>query len=370
MPRNPQFPKRSSTLDEHTRLPIFDGHNDTLLRLYLAEPGERGFFERSMQGHIDLPRARAGGLSGGLFAAFVPEHSSTRGPAGSDLTITAAGYHVRMAPPLEHAYASSTAMALTASLFRLEQESGGQFRVARTVAEIVAALEQDVLAAVLHFEGAEPIDPSLDALEVFYRAGLRSLGIVWSRPNVFGCGVPFQFPSTPDTGPGLTDLGRDLVRACNRLGIMLDLSHLNERGFWDVAGLSTAPLVASHSAAHAICPSSRNLTDKQLDAIRESDGLVGLNFEVSSVRPDAFDEPDTPLELLVDQIDYLVERLGIDRVSFGSDFDGATMPKAIGDASGLPALLEALGRRGYDEQALRKLAHENWLRVLDKTWWV
>ncbi len=363
-------PKRSSTLDEHTRLPIFDGHNDTLLRLYLAEPGERGFFKRSTRGHIDLPRARAGGLGGGLFAVFVPEHSSTRGPAGSDLTITATGYHVRMAPPLEHAYASSTAMALTASLFRLEQESGGQFRVARTVAEIVAALEQDVLAAVLHFEGAEPIDPSLDALEVFYRAGLRSLGIVWSRPNVFGCGVPFQFPSTPDTGPGLTDLGRDLVRACNRLGIMLDLSHLNERGFWDVAGLSTAPLVASHSAAHAICPSSRNLTDKQLDAIRESDGLVGLNFEVSSVRPDAFDEPDTPLELLVDQIDYLVERLGIDRVGFGSDFDGATMPKAIGDASGLPALLEALGRRGYDEQALRKLAHENWLRVLDKTWWV
>ena len=95
---------------------------------------------------------------------------------------------------------------------------------------------------------------------------------------------------------------------------------------------------------------------------------MGLNFEVSSVRPDAFDEPDTPLDMLVDQIDYLVERLGVDRVGFGSDFDGATMPKAIGDASGLPALVEALGRRGYDEPALRKLAHENWLRVLDKTW--
>jgi membrane dipeptidase len=149
---------------------------------------------------------------------------------------------------------------------------------------------------------------------------------------------------------------------------MLDLSHLNERGFWDVAALSDAPLVATHSAAHAICPSTRNLTDKQLDAIRESHGIVGLNFEVSSIRPDAWDEPNTPLSVLVDQIDYLVARLGIDHVGFGSDFDGATMPREIGDAAGLPNLLQALRERGYDEPALRQLAHENWLRVLGTTW--
>jgi membrane dipeptidase len=149
---------------------------------------------------------------------------------------------------------------------------------------------------------------------------------------------------------------------------MLDLSHLNERGFWDVAALSDAPLVATHSAAHAICPSTRNLTDKQLDAIRESRGIVGLNFEVSSIRADAWDEPNTPLSVLVDQIDYLVARLGIDHVGFGSDFDGATMPREIGDAAGLPNLIQELRDRGYDEPALRKLAHENWLRVLGTTW--
>ena len=124
------------------------------------------------------------------------------------------------------------------------------------------------LAAVLHIEGAEAIDPELDALEVLHAAGLRSLGPVWSRPNLFGHGVPFRFPSSPDTGPGLTDAGKALVRACNELRLMLDLSHLNEAGFWDVAALSQAPLVASHSNAHALCPCSRNLTDKQLDAIR------------------------------------------------------------------------------------------------------
>src|SRR5919202_1128991 len=150
---------------------------------------------------------------------------------------------------------------MTASLFRIEAESQGQLKVVRTAAE-------------------------LDALEVFYQAGLRSLGPVWSRPTAFGHGVPFAFPRSPDTGAGLTDAGKELVRACNRLGIMIDLSHLNEQGFWDVAGLSDAPLVATHSNAHALCPSTRNLTDEQLGAIAGSGGLVGVNFAVSFLRED------------------------------------------------------------------------------------
>jgi len=352
-----------------TRPLVFDGHNDTLLNLYMHERGGgRSFFERDHRGHIDLPRARDGGFGGGFFAVFVPSDPRTLLSSTADLTITETGYEVRMAPPLDLAYAQRMTIAITASLFRLETQSRGELHVVRTVADLTVCLATGVLAAVLHFEGAEAIDPDLDALEVFYRAGLRSLGIVWSRPNAFGHGVPFRFPSSPDTGPGLTEAGVRLVQECNRLGIMLDLSHLNERGFWDVAQRTSAPLVATHSAAHAICPSSRNLTDRQLDAIRESDGLVGLNFEVSAVRPDSYDEPDTPLDVLVRQVDYLVDRLGIDRVGFGSDLDGATMPREIGDVAGLPRLVEALGKHGYDDTALRKLAHENWLRVLGKTW--
>jgi membrane dipeptidase len=348
-----------------TGLSVFDGHNDTLLALHLAERGHgRDFFARSVHGHIDLPRAREGGFGGGFFAVFVPSPSASP----DDLTITETGYEVRLAQPIDLDYAQPVALALVARLFRMEAQSGGQLRVVRAADELAAALQDGVLAAVLHFEGAEAIDPGLDALEVFYQAGLRSLGIVWSRPNAFGHGVPFRFPASPDTGPGLTEAGCALVRGCNRLGILLDLSHLNERGFWDVAALSDAPLVATHSAAHAICPTTRNLTDRQLEAIRESDGLVGMNFEVSALRPDGYDEPDTPLEVLVRQVDYLVERLGLERVGFGSDFDGATMPRAIGDVSGLPRLLAALRAHGYDDVALRKLAHENWLRVLRKTW--
>jgi membrane dipeptidase len=224
------------------------------------------------------------------------------------------------------------------------------------------------MPAVLHFEGADAIDTDLDALHVLYRAGLRSLGLVWGRPNAFAEGVAVHFRRSPDTGPGLTPAGRDLVRACNELRIMIDLSHLNERGFWDVASLTDAPLVASHSNAHALCPSSRNLTDPQLDAISASDGMVGLNFAVNFLREDAARDADTPLEVMVRQVDYLVEKVGIDGVGFGSDFDGVLIPQEMGDASGLPKLMSALRDRGYDGQALRKLAQENWIRVLRETW--
>jgi len=253
-------------------------------------------------------------------------------------------------------------------LFRIEAASAGQVKVVRTADELAACLRDGVLAAILHFEGAEAIDPELNALEVFYQAGLRSLGPVWSRPNAFAHGVPFQFPHSPDTGPGLTDAGRGLVRACNRLGIMIDLSHMNEQGFWDVAELTDAPLVATHSNVHSLSQSTRNLTDKQLDAIKETDGMVGLNFAVSFLRADGKSDADTPIEVMVQHIDYLVERLGIDRVGLGSDFDGAKIPQEIGDVAGLPKLVAALRARGYDDAALRKIAHENWVRVLRKTW--
>jgi len=322
-------------------LPILDGHNDTLLHLYLSERGGgRSFFTHSENGHIDLPRARQGGFGGGFFAIFSPDLSQAQ------LTI-----------------------AVAASLFRLEVESEGQIKVVRTIKELVRCLQLGILAIILHFEGAEAIDADLDALEVFYQAGLRSLGIVWSRPNAFGHGVPFKFPHSPDTGPGLTAAGRELVRACNLLGILLDLSHINEQGFWDVARLSATPLVATHSAAHRLCPSTRNLTDKQLDAIKASEGMVGLTFELANLREDGDDDPNTPLDVIVRHIDYLIEHVGIDGVGFGSDFDGGiTVPQELGDVSGLPRLVAALREHGYNEPDLRKLTHENWLRVLSLTW--
>lgn len=347
--------------------PVFDGHNDTLLNLLLHERGQgRDFFERSKLGHIDLPRAVEGGLGGGFFACFAPPDPDSGWNEESAVKITAGGYDVAGSPPLDPAYARRFADRMTSLLFDLEARSGARLKVVRTAAEIEKCLQDGVLAAILHFEGAENLGPG--PLEDLYDMGLRSLGLVWSRPNAYASGVPFRFPSSPDTGPGLTGAGRELVRECNRLGVLVDLSHLNEKGFWDVAALSEAPLVATHSNVHALCPSSRNLTDRQLDAIKDSDGMVGVNFAVGFLREDGRDEADTPIETVVRHVDYLVERIGTDRVGFGSDFDGAKVPAPIGDVSGLPKLLAALREHGYGGAELHKLAHGNWLRVLRTTW--
>ena len=338
---------------------VFDGHNDVLLRLGAPDGGGPGaFFERGEKGHLDLPRAREGGFGGGIFAVWIPSpKQQTPEPTPRGLP-----------PALDAAYALRRSMADAATLFRIEDRSDGGFRVVRTTAELRQCLNDGVMAAILHMEGADAIDTKLDGLHVLHRAGLRSLGLVWGRPNAFAEGVAVHFRRSPDTGPGLTEAGRRLVRACNELRIMIDVSHLNERGFWDVAALTDAPLVASHSNAYALCPSTRNLTDPQLDAIAASDGMVGLNFAVNFLREDATRDADTPLEVMVRHIDYLVERVGIDRVGFGSDFDGVLISREMGDVTGLPKLMSALRDRGYDDLALRKLAHENWVRVLRKTW--
>ena len=350
-----------------SRIPIFDGHNDTLLNLYLPARGrDRNFFERSSIGHIDLPRAREGDLGGGFFACFAPPDPRAGWTEESALTMTEDGYKVNDAPPLDSNYARKAADDLTRLLFEIEVESDNELKVVRTVDEVESCLRDGTLAAILHFEGAENL--GLEKLETYYEAGLRSLGLVWSRPNAYAYGVPFRFPASPDTGPGLTEVGRELVRECNRLGVLVDLSHLNEKGFWDVAEISGAPLVATHSNVHALCRTARNLTDRQLDAIRDSDGMVGVNFAVAFLREDGREDRSTPLARIADHIDYLVERIGVDRVGFGSDFDGARVPRDLGDVSGLPKLIDALRERGYDDTALRKLAHENWIRVLRATW--
>jgi membrane dipeptidase len=260
------------------------------------------------------------------------------------------------------------AVPFAGTVLRMEGESGGRVKVVSTSVVLGECLRDGTLAAVLHLEGAEPVDTGLKALHLWYAAGLRSLGIVWSRPNAFGHGVPFKFPSSPDTGPGLTDAGKALVRECNSLGIMVDLAHLNEQGFWDVARITDAPLVVTHPAAHSLCPSTRNITDRQIDAVGDSDGMVGVNFNVRDLRADGHPEPDTLVTEIVRHVDYIAERIGIDRVGLGSDFDGATISAHIRDVAGLPLVVAALQQRGYDDAALRKITHENWVRVLRRTW--
>jgi membrane dipeptidase len=339
-------------------IPVFDGHNDAITREDAAD-----FAAGRAGGHLDLPRARAGGFAGGIFALFTP----TPGAERIDFDDGGGGrLEVELAAPIGPEIAAATTTQAAGRLLGLERD--GHLRIVRTAADLDAARADGVLAAVMHHEGAEAIDPGLEALELWYAAGLRSLGPVWSRTNAFAHGVPFAFPASPDTGPGLTAAGHRLVRRCAELGVAVDLSHLNEAGFWDVARLDGAPLIASHSAIHALCASTRNLTDAQLDAIAGSDGLVGIVFAAPFVRADGADDPDTPLSAIVAHVRYAADRMGVEHVGLGSDFDGATMPDELGDAAGLPRLLDALGDAGFTDAEVRAIAWHNWRRVLERAW--
>jgi membrane dipeptidase len=314
---------------------VIDGHTDFLLSL--AETG-RSFFEESEVGHVDLPRVRRGGIGAMLCAIYVrnhdlPEHALIQTLRGVD------------------------------RLKRLASESGGQIELVRDVEQLRSCLDRGVFGAVLHYEGAESIDPEFAILRLSYELGLRSLGFTWSRTNIFAEGV-----GSENRGKGLTGLGKELVRQCNELGILIDVSHLNQPGFWDVLETTTVPVVASHSNARAVCDHERNLTDRQIKELARNGGLMGLNYAVGFIVEGAKTGDQVPLSALVDHVDHIVDLVGVDHVALGSDFDGATMPAALKDASYNRNIIEALQERGYDDDAIRRISRDNWLRVLDAVW--
>jgi len=342
---------------------IFDGHNDTLLRLWqLNDHGGKRFLQGDEGGHIDVPRARKGGLGAAFFAIYPP---------------AAKGFHVDRddgavcdeppVGPIDSGWARVATFEMAAILLRMCAARPDAIRLCRSVDDIEQAETSGAIAAIMHIEGAEAIGPQLGELEVLYAAGLRSIGPVWSRPNIFGHGVPFRFPADPEQGPGLTEAGKALVKRCNELGVLVDLSHMNAQGFRDIAGISTKPLVATHSNVHALSNSSRNLMDWQLDAIRETGGVVGLNYAVQFLREDGRQTSDTPLTTMVRHLDYLIGKLGEGGVALGSDFDGALVPAEVGDVSGLPSLVGAMRQAGYGAELVNRICRDNWKDVLRRT---
>ncbi len=341
---------------------VFDGHNDVLYRLWTAGGDDPvgAFLNGNGHGQLDMPRMRKGGMTGGLFAIFAP--------SGGALPDDDDNLNPPLAPKVPQAKALQVMLEMAQLLTAFAQASAGAFRVCTSAAAIRATMAEGAIAAVFHIEGAEGIGPELAELDQLYAMGLRSIGPVWSRPNIFGHGVPFRFPSSGDTGPGLTDTGKAFIARCNALRIAIDLSHLNEKGFWDVARLSNAPLVASHSNAHAVCQASRNLTDDQIRAVGQSRGIIGLNYANGFLREDGRWSGDTPLSDMLRHLDHLVKIAGEDCVGLGSDFDGARIPDVINDVAGVPALIDAMRAHGYGETLIAKIARDNWLRVLDETW--
>ena len=335
---------------------VLDGHEDflTQMRGYQdmtrgagldtspLQVAQRDFLEESSNGHVDLPRARRGGIGAAFASVWMRNEDAER-----DARATAAGE--------------------VDDLLRTVDRAGGQMRLIRSVTDLKACLGGEAFGTIMHFEGADPISADLRELRMYYEAGLRSLGIVWSRSTVFGNGVPLgRGPTPPDTG--LTEAGKDLVSECNRLGILIDVSHLNHAGFWDVVDVCKKPFVATHSDAFAIAPHVRNLNDDQLRALAAADGCTGINLTNSFIRPDLSREKDTTLDMVAAHIDHIVKLVGDRHVAIGTDFDGADMPDVLSDATRLPLLLRELKRRGYSDDSLERIAHGNFLRVLEQVW--
>ena len=314
-----------ATVLHHAAL-VFDGHCDTVLRIL---DGRCRFAERSDEGHVDLPRLREGGVDAQIFAGCV-------GGPGAERPLVA---FLRMADAL---------------LQEIDAHPDA-LRLARRAADIEAAKAAGQVACILSMEGAEPLEGELAMLRTLHRLGLRNLGLVWSGRNALGSGV---FGEGIDDA-GLSAFGRQVVREANRLGVMIDVSHLNERGFWDVIEVAERPIVASHSNARALFDHPRNLWDEQIRAIAATGGLVGVVFTFLTEPREV-----ATLEHVLAQIDYMVELVGPGHVGLGSDFDGIRHPPAgLEDVSKLDAITEGLLARGYAEEDIRKILGLNWLRV-------
>lgn len=266
------------------------------------------------------------------------------------------------------------------AMHREAEESPDQLIIAKEVDQIRSAKRDGKLAVVLSFEGAGPIEDVVELLGTFHRLGVRCVGLTHDFRNHLADGV-----RTGSQG-GLTDLGRDAVREMNRLGIVIDVSHLNDGGFWDVVKHSTAPIHASHSNARSLCGHPRNLTDDQLRAIAASGGVVGIHALGALVTER---EGQPTLDELLSHVDHLFQLMGEDHVALGPDIMenypveeyrllwdprlptaklSYVYPNEFASLSQAENLTAALLARGYGEGVVRKILGENMLRLFEKTW--
>lgn len=342
--------------------PVLDAHVDFL---GACEVEQRDFLSEEREGHVDLPRARAGGLGGLLASVYLrPSQAETN----------ALAYMIKYVD----------------DALRLVDRSDGDISLVRTADQLDSSFDGGPFAFVLHLEGAEPVSKSLKELRPLYELGVRSIGIVHARTSIFGSGVPIPWAATgsihglprsvhdfglrngrpqPFPTTGLTDAGRELVYECQRLGITVDVSHLTEEGFWDTLRAASRPVIASHSSAHAIAPHPRNLTDKQLHALADQGGVLGINFFVCFIRPDGARDPGTPLKQVLAHIDHAVKVAGEEHVGIGTDFDGAVMPNSVADATKMVDVVRAMSSElGYSDDRIARICNGNFRRVLRDTW--
>ncbi|MDR7871450.1 MAG: dipeptidase [Tissierellaceae bacterium] len=327
----------------HFNYTVADGHNDTMMKIIdeetwlpVADMGQH------TDNHIDIPKMIEGGLNVAFFASFTP------------------GYYGNVPRSL------SRNLALINALYFTANNNPDTFQITNTVDEIENAVKDNKIAAVPTIEGAYAIDEFnyKELLKQFYDLGIRVIAPTWNYSNAIGEGCNRVYgddDKTPSEG-GLTKLGEKVIEEMNKLGILIDVSHLAEETFWDVIKVSKSPLIASHSGVYNLRNHQRNLKDDQLLAIKENSGVVSVVLFPNFLS----DKDEVYIKDFVDHIDYIVNLIGIDHVGIGSDFDGAEMPLDLKDASEMYKITEELIVRGYIEEDIEKILGKNILRVLNE----
>lgn len=233
------------------------------------------------------------------------------------------------------------------------------------------AVEEEKLAVLLGIEGLPFLGEDVEGLYTLYQMGFRQISLTWNEQNAFATGA------RGDINRGLTKLGKDAVKIIEDLGIILDVSHANDKTFWDIYDVATKPIIASHSNARALCDVPRNITDDQIKAIGQSKGLVGINAFNEFIHVDR-DKRD--VDYLINHIEHIVELIGIDHVAFGFDFfeyleadtsstfieDPYRGTPGIEDISKAPNLIKKLSERGFSKEDIEKISYKNFLNLMDR----
>ena len=372
----------------HRNSIVIDTHND--ITSPLVEEG----FDLGMQGddpaakvktHTDLRRMKAGGLGAEFFAVYVGKEFVNKKPS-------------------EGGGAARRALDVIDAVNEQVRRHAESLEMASTAADIRRIVKSGKIAALMGIEGGHAIEDSLRTLRVFYKLGVRYMTLTHTNTNDWADSEGDVNNPNVQHHNGLTDFGRDVVREMNRIGMMIDISHVADKTFSDVIATTHAPVIASHSSARAIANHSRNMTDDMLRAMGKNGGVVMVNFYDGFLDPRkaelalrertmedelkvkypsdpqrARDEIDawrkandpgkTPLSVLMDHIDHIAKVAGIDHVGLGSDFDGVPLtglPEGMEDISKLPAITYELMKRGYSDVDIKKVLGENLLRVMSE----
>lgn len=305
---------------------IVDAHCDTITKIM-----EKGTQLRKNDCHVDIDRLKAKGNYVQFFAAFID-------------------------PAYCQAYALKRALQIIDEFYRQIEVNKDDIMICCNYNDIEEAVKANKIAAVLSIEGGEALQGDLGVLRMLYRLGVRSICLTWNHRNEIADGVKDE-----SSGGGLTPFGREVVKEMNRLGMLIDLSHMSKTGFWDVLECTSAPVIVSHSNAQRLCAHRRNLTDKQIMAVKDNGGVIGINLYPEFLN----NSKEATIKDIINHIEYIASLAGPDHIGLGADFDGVDgLPAGINGVQDIEKIFNELAKLNYSSENIEKFAGKNFLRVI------